>query len=195
MPFTDGCFLFIQWPDSLNHADDERASGHLEEYVHTIWGGRFSFYPWLSGVFFCPPVNHYLKCFLPDSLVAAGRTSVHQRRDWGPPVCTCQQLRDRRRPAAETRHHSWVRCRPDSYGSSLLPNLEKEKMDKSRLLDYNYGSRYKKIFSRWKNIFTRYNQAIFYVNMLFTSICLEFVHIMRWQQHKHSNVLTGKASS
>lgn len=89
------------------------------------------------GFFFCPPVNHYLKCFLPDSLMAAGRTSVHQRRDWGPPVCTCQQLRDRRRPAAETRHHSWVRCRPDSYGSSLLPNLEKEKMDKSRLLDYN----------------------------------------------------------
>lgn len=102
---------------------------------YEVWDSTF-IRDWV-GVFFCPPVNHYLKCFLPDSLMAAGRTSVHQRRDWGPPVCTCQQLRDRRRPAAETRHHSWVRCRPDSYGSSLLPNLEKEKMDKSRLLDYN----------------------------------------------------------
>lgn len=65
MPFTDVCFLFIQWPDSLNHADDERASGHLEECVHTIWGVRFYFYPWLSGGFFLSSCESLFEMFSP----------------------------------------------------------------------------------------------------------------------------------
>lgn len=56
-----------------------------------------------------PPSNYYAALFfLTDGLMAACFTSLHQRRDASPPVCSCKQLRDGHGSSTETRHNTWV---------------------------------------------------------------------------------------